>query len=124
MTTNHEEQLREVRSWVGRSHAEMKCWELVQRAWSLRGVSLPNSYYSAMDVCSTVLDPEPWDIVPICNHRLAIANHVGLYLGNGQFIHSMEETGITIADINRRWIDRVAIDRLSGKHGFLRVRGC
>jgi len=131
--------LATIRGWVGRSFEDIKCWDLVREAYRLRGVELPDYYTSLEQNFRTVFEPEPWDVVPICNHRLAIGNHAGLYLGNGAFIHSQEVVGVTIANLyddipgaprrqfddgfrRERLLDRVARTREDRRHGFLRLR--
>lgn len=104
----------------------MRCWDVVRAAYRLRGIELPTDYYSAIPRFRTEFEPEPWDVIAICNHRLSIANHVGLYLGDGQFIHSLEGDGVVIGRLDRGpWLQRVARTRPSESHpdgrpGYLR----
>lgn len=119
--------LAQVAAWVGRSHAEMSCWQLVHKALVLRGTPIPGDFYTLLlatdGYFTTITEPEPWDIVAIANHRLPLINHVGLYLGAGEFIHSIEDSGVVISRIDRApWSKRIVTDRATGKQGFLRCR--
>lgn len=115
-----------ITGWVGRSYAEMDCWELIRRAYRLREVVLPNHYHAALSqgMFRTVFDPEPWDIVPISNHKLEIVNHVALYLGDGQIIHSIEDSNVCVQPLTREpWFSRIARERDGERRkGFLRLR--
>jgi len=125
MTPLTEDHLATLRSWVGRSYAEMRCWDVVLEAFRLRCVELPYGYAEALErrLFRTVSDPEPWDVVPICNHELAIVNHVALYIGENLIIQSCEESGVVITPLDREpfW-SRIARRRGSGERGYLRLR--
>lgn len=118
--------LSTVAGWVGRSYADLPCWQLVREAYRLRGIELPADYYASLDSFRTVFEPEPWDLVVMCNHRLSIANHVGLYLGEGRLIHSVEDSNVVITPLEREpWWSRVARTRPTDEHpqgrrGYLR----
>jgi cell wall-associated NlpC family hydrolase len=126
--TSEDPRLATIAGWVGRSYAEMRCWDVIRSAYRLRDVNLPSDYYASIALFETVFDPEPWDVIAICNHRLAIANHVGLYLGDGEFIHSLEGDGVVIGRLDRApWRERIARTRPTehypdGRPGFLRFR--
>lgn len=131
-----------VAGWVGKTYEEMEalypsnrpervgwassfgCWALVRAAYALRGVNLPEQYHAALDarLFRTVHELEPWDIVPVCNHPLAIVTHVMLYLGDSTVIHAMEEVNVVAHPITREpWWTRIARDR-QGRRGYLRLR--
>lgn len=115
-----------IAGWVGRSHAELNCWELVRAAYRLRHVQLPATYHDALlkGMFRTVFEPEPFDLLAIANHRLWITNHVALYLGDGKIIHSLEDFGVVQHEMTRSpWWDRVVRERSGeGRKGFLRLR--
>lgn len=118
--------LATVASWVGRSHADLNCWDLIRAAYRLRDVELPASYHDALlrGLFRTVFEPEPWDLIPVCNHRLEIANHVMLYLGAGTVIHSIEDSGVVTQPLLREpWWSRIARERDGERRrGYLRLR--
>lgn len=115
-----------IAGWAGRSHAELNCWSLIVAAYKLRDVRLPSTYHDALSagMFRTVFEPEPWDLVPIANHRLEITNHVALYVGDGQIIHSIEEAGVISHPLTREpWWSRVARERDGARRkGYLRLR--
>jgi cell wall-associated NlpC family hydrolase len=120
----HEEHIATIRSWVGRPYSQIRCWDLAVEAYALRGATLPGAYAEALEnrMFRTVFEPEPWDIIPICNHELQIVNHVGLYFSDAETIHSFENAGVVSIPLDRQpWFDRIARAR-DGRRGFLRLR--
>lgn len=100
------------------------CWSLVRAAFSLRGVEIPEEYHAALDarLFRTVFDPQPFDIVPICNHRLPIVTHVALVLPDSLILHALETYGVVAQPLTRDpWWSRIARDR-DGRRGYLRLR--
>jgi cell wall-associated NlpC family hydrolase len=118
-----------VSGWVGKNYEEMGtsmrgCWNLVRTAYALRGIGLPFDYHITLDqqMFRTVFELQPWDIVPICNHRLPIVTHVALYLGDSTIIHAIEDSGVVAHPISREpWWSRIARDE-KGRRGYLRLR--
>lgn len=122
--------LATVAGWVGKTYAEMEalyprgrgaagwepgpkaCWSLARAAFALRGIALPGNEFDVIHGghARTVFEPEPWDLVLVCNHRLAIPNHVMLYLGGHDSIvvHAIEDGGVIAHPITREpWWSRV-----------------
>jgi cell wall-associated NlpC family hydrolase len=124
MTTFTDPRLSEVAGLVGRSYADKGgCWGFVREAFALRGVTLPSDYFAAIEkrMFRTVFEPEPWDVVLVCNHALAIANHVALYVAPDLIAHSLEGAGVIVEPFARsRWYERVARAR-DGRKGYLRL---
>jgi hypothetical protein len=113
-----------IRSWVGRPYSQIRCWDLVVAAFALRGIAIPSAYAEALErrMLRTVTEPEPWDIIPICNHELQIVNHAGLYFSPVETFHSFENAGAVSIPLDRQpWFDRIARTR-DGRRGFLRLR--
>lgn len=100
---------------VGTPYSRMDCWRLVSFCFASQGVDLPTDYFTAAETRFRTLrpseDPKPFDVVVIRNHPV-ITNHCGLYLGNGQVLHSMQDTGVVCQPLMR--IARV--------EGFLRLK--
>ena len=133
--------LAKVAGWVGKSYDEMEalyprpanrswrsgmrgCWNLVRAAYALRGVELPEEYHAALDsrLFRTVFELQPFDLIPICNHRLPIVTHVALYLGESKIIHAIEDSGVVSHPITREpWHSRIARDE-KRRLGYLRLR--
>jgi hypothetical protein len=120
----HEQHIETIRSWVGRTYFQQRCWDVIRDAYALRGEKIPAAYAEALErrMFRTVTEPEPWDIIPICNHELQIVNHVGLYFSDAETFHSFENAGVVCIPLNRQpWFDRIARTR-DGRRGYLRLR--
>lgn len=107
--------LAAVAGWVGRSFAELPCWELIREANKLRQVHLPNvteplelpgSYYEALfaGLLVPIYEPEPWAIVPMREFQPAVVTHVGLLLSNDHLIHSHASSNVSIEPLRRHRI--------------------
>jgi cell wall-associated NlpC family hydrolase len=132
--------LATVATWIGRSYADMNrlypspdgaweaglrgCWNLARAAYRLRGVELPPEYHVALDqrMFRTVFDPEPWDLVPFCIHKLPIVTHVALYLGDDTIVHAVQDAGVVAHPITRLPFWNYAARDEKGRHGYLRLR--
>jgi hypothetical protein len=114
-----------LRTWVGRSYAELKCWDVIVAANKLRGVEIPADYATALErrMFKTVVDPEPWDVVPICDFATPIVavTHVGLVLDHDDYIQSVENAGLVLTQLFRplRFGRFATVD---GSPAFLRLR--
>jgi hypothetical protein len=100
----------------GRGPEKFDCWGLVQEVYRRYGVKLPDyriSAANAIEIGNQIAHEKPYWLevrkplpVPcLVVIRLACgswANHVGVYIGDGQFIHSYKTTGVVIDRI-RRW---------------------
>lgn len=123
-----DEHLATVAGWAGRSHKELDCEQLVIEAFRLRGIELPGLYRAMFKgMFFTAFELQPWDVVPVCNHRLHVMTHAGIYLGDGLVIHSFEDSGVVILPITREpWWSRIATedtpDGSVGRRGYLRLR--
>jgi probable lipoprotein NlpC len=100
----------------GRGPEQYDCWGLVREVYCRYGVNLPDYPISAMDAVKIgnqmaqekpdwleVYEPLPVPCLVVI--RLACgswANHVGVYIGNGRFIHAYKTTGVVIDRI-KRW---------------------
>ncbi len=151
--------LATVLSWVGKTYAEMDalyprefvprnatpgrrllwaagmrgCWNLVRAETRLRtGIELPEEYHLALDqrIYRTVFEPQPWDLVPICNHKLPIVTHVMIVLPGLNVIHAIEEAGPIAHPLTREpWWSRIGREVIDdgqtqtlGRRGYLRLR--
>ncbi|MCS7464120.1 NlpC/P60 family protein [Paenibacillus doosanensis] len=81
--------------WGGSSPAGFDCSGFVKFVFSnVRGIELPrtsNEMYDSTGVA--VASPKPGDLVFFANGRLS---HVGIYMGNGQFISATTSYGVHI----------------------------
>jgi cell wall-associated NlpC family hydrolase len=86
---------------------------LIRHIYEHSGIELPQTTLSQAKTGITVLASEqilPGDLVffdsigPITANR--IVAHVGLYIGDGRFLHTYEGSGVTLSDLNDYWRDR------------------
>jgi cell wall-associated NlpC family hydrolase len=87
--------------WGGASPSGFDCSGLVMWAYAQVGVSLPHSSYAqfAMGVPVAKSDLQPGDLVFFDG-----AGHVGIYIGNGQFVEA-PHTGafVQVSNLNEGW---------------------
>ncbi len=71
------------------------------------GISLPHSAAQQITTCGTEVSREelkPGDLVFFRSGTSAAASHVGMYIGDGQFIHASSGAGyVTITDLTEIW---------------------
>jgi cell wall-associated NlpC family hydrolase len=85
---------------VGTSYARLDCWDLVREALRVSlSVELPRDYYASLRFFKVVATPEPLDVLAIRNHPF-VTNHCGIYIGDGRFLHTLENVGAHIARID------------------------
>lgn len=75
----------------------MDCSAFVQRVFQVNGIRLPRSTaeQSRVGVQVEVKNLMPGDLVFFTTYRPG-PSHVGIYIGNGRFVHASERNGITI----------------------------
>lgn len=102
------------------------CWGLVRYIYHENGIDLPmypidpkdrdGVHAEMMKVAASdwqeVAEPVPGDVV-LLELVEAVANHVGVYLGDGDFIHAYGTS--VVIDRLRRWQSRIV--------GFYRLKG-
>ncbi len=100
----------------GRGPTEYDCWGLVREVYRRYGVQLPDYPISAMDAVKIgsqmAQDAGDWMEIqqPLTVPCLVVirldcgswANHVGVYIGNNQFIHAYKASGVVVDRI-KRW---------------------
>lgn len=99
---------------VGKTFEEYNCWDLAIEIYKRNGKAL-----RGFDICvdavkkiSAVYDkemtsdhweeikqPEEFCIIPMRVHPKYIS-HCGIYIGAGQFIHSLHDQGVIISNLN------------------------
>ncbi len=97
--------------WGGTDENGFDCSGLIQYAYAESGVILPrvsrDQTRTGSRVNARVADLRPGDILGCSVERSSRITHVGLYIGDGQFIHSSSR-GVSISslistDPNSRW---------------------
>ncbi len=97
--------------WGGTDENGFDCSGLIQYAYAESGVILPrvsrDQTRTGSRVNARVADLRPGDILGFSVERSSRITHVGLYIGDGQFIHSSSR-GVSISslistDPNSRW---------------------
>ncbi|RUL54165.1 MULTISPECIES: C40 family peptidase [Lysinibacillus] len=88
----------------GTSTSGFDCSGFVLTVYKGLGVNLPRTSSSMYNVGDKVAkeDLQPGDLVFFNTSGRGIS-HVGIYYGNGKFIHSQTGQGVSITDINDKW---------------------
>ena len=103
----------------GRDKSGMDCWGLAREMFRRQGIDIPDYHVSAVSAVSVAsqmgVDVEYWQKLaqPVLGCLVLIrlspdvwANHVGIYIGDGKFIHAYSATGVSIGRL-RRWRSRI-----------------
>ncbi|WP_026691558.1 peptidoglycan-binding protein [Alteribacter aurantiacus] len=91
--------------WGGTSPSGFDCSGFIQYSFSQNGKSVPRTVSQMWSSSTRVSNPQAGDIV-FFETRTG-PSHAGIYLGNGQFIHSGSSTGVAVASMsNSYWSQR------------------
>jgi NLP/P60 protein len=111
-----------VHDFVGKTWPELPCWELVVAWYAAQGIALRSytDYWmgngptdAALSEWAPVREPQEGDILAM-NLTGRAADHVGIYLGGGKFLHSTEYAGVCIEQLERYRRRIVGIYRYTG----------
>ena len=104
----------------GRTLRGFDCWGLVMEVYRRRGIKLKDYPIDAMSTARIAQElklnegnwikvetPEEGDLVVMHLCCAQWANHVGVYIGNGRFVHAYAGGGVCIERI-ARWKGRIA----------------
>lgn len=99
----------------GRNKEGFDCWGLVKEIYKRNNIDLPDYAISATDAVAIANQMEDQKFnwieieIPTSNCLVVIklasdgwANHVGVYIGNGYFIHAYSKKGVCV-DRVRNW---------------------
>lgn len=88
--------------WGGTSPKGFDCSGLVQYVFKAHGISLNRTAETQYKHGSYVSknNLKPGDLVFFQNTYKAGISHVGIYIGNGQFIHASSSKGVTISNLS------------------------
>lgn len=86
--------------WGGSTPAGFDCSGFIHYVYQQAGISVPRTNSKGMDARSYYLDaPQVGDLVFFANTYTSGISHLGIYIGNNQFIHAGSK-GITITSLN------------------------
>jgi cell wall-associated NlpC family hydrolase len=88
--------------WGGASPAGFDCTGFVMWVYSQFGVDLPHNEAGQLASGSSVAADllRPGDVLVFANTYRSGLSHVGIYVGNGQFVHAADERhGVTVSNL-------------------------
>ena len=87
--------------WAGTTPKGFDCSGFVMYVFGAHGITLPHNSRSMYSHGTSVAkkDLKPGDLVFFYGSNKNVINHVGIYIGNGQFIHASSSKGITITGL-------------------------
>ncbi len=87
--------------WGGSTPSGFDCSGYVQYVFRQHGIHLPRTSREQYTVGTAVSrsNLQPGDLVFFATNFGSV-NHLGIYLGNGQFIHSGSSSGVTISNLS------------------------
>ena len=86
--------------WGGATPAGFDCSGFIHYVYQQAGISVPRTNSKGMDARSYYLDqPQVGDLVFFANTYTSGISHLGIYIGNNQFIHAGSK-GITVTSLN------------------------
>ena len=91
--------------WGGSTPAGFDCSGLVQYVFQKHGISLNRTvatqYQQGVAISRSNLSPG--DLVFFQNTSSAGLSHIGIYIGNGEFIHASSSQGVTISQLSNTY---------------------
>ena len=91
--------------WGGTSSSGFDCSGLVQHVFASHGITLPrvsrDQYLIGNNVDFNNLQPA--DLVFFSLNGDKVVNHLGIYIGDGQFIHASSSKGVVISEFSSYW---------------------
>jgi cell wall-associated NlpC family hydrolase len=95
--------------WGGTTPSGFDCSGFVQYVFNRHGISLPRTskqqWTAGTAISRNAL--QPGDLVFFANTYTTGISHLGIYIGNNQFIHASSSKGVTITDLsNSYWAAR------------------
>ena len=94
--------------WGGTTPAGFDCSGFVQYVYRQHGITLPRTSAQQYTAGKSVKKSElkPGDLVFFATDYTKV-NHLGIYIGNGQFIHASSSKGVTVSSMsNSYWMPR------------------
>ena len=91
--------------WGGTSKYGIDCSGFVQAIYKAQGIYLPRTSKQQFRI-GRIVRPEQLrfgDLIFFSKYFNNYITHVGIYLGNGKFVHSSSAKGVNITSINKRY---------------------
>lgn len=85
--------------WGGTTPSGFDCSGFVQYVFAQHGINLPRTSSEMYEMGTPVSDPQAGDLVFFSTYEPGVS-HVGIYLGNGQFISSTSSSGVQIVSMD------------------------
>jgi len=91
--------------WGGTTAAGFDCSGFTQLVFSENGITLPRVSTDQFTVGTAVAfaNMEPGDLIFFATETPGIVSHVGIYIGNSEFINASVSEGVTIYPIGPYW---------------------
>lgn len=110
---NHSDVVQTARSllgspytWGGKSPSGFDCSGFVQFVFESSGVTIPRTVRDIWNFSKLVDSPSVGDLVFFETYQ-AGPSHLGIYIGDGQFIHAGSSRGVEVSDLNNSyWNER------------------
>jgi cell wall-associated NlpC family hydrolase len=88
--------------WAGTTPQGFDCSGFIQYVFAKEGVKLPRTVAQMWDATTAVSEPAVGDLVFFQTYA-AGPSHLGIYIGNNQFVHSGSNSGVTISDLSLKY---------------------
>jgi len=88
--------------WGGESPSGFDCSGFVQYVMSQNGISVPRTTSAQYSGGTSVSSPQVGDLVFFTTYKSG-PSHVGIYIGNGQFIQASTSHGVTITSLSNSY---------------------
>src|SRR5690625_429105 len=85
--------------WGGTSREGFDCSGFVQFAYESADITIPRTVSDIWNFGQPVSNPSVGDLVFFETYKPG-PSHMGIYLGNNQFIHAGESSGVSVANMN------------------------
>lgn len=85
--------------WGGTTTKGFDCSGFIQYVFTKEGISLPRTTAQMWNSTTPVSQPEVGDLVFFETYTKG-PSHLGIYIGNNQFVHSGSSTGVTVSNLN------------------------
>lgn len=98
--------------WGGTSRGGFDCSGLVQYAYNQHGVKLPrtSSEMASAGVAVSRSNMKSGDLILFKTRRGTRVSHVGIYMGNGKFVHASSGKGkVMVSSLNEGYYDRAFV---------------